>query len=121
MARRAQGVSELTGRLRRPTQRRLRIASALGIDERLQRAHQARVEINRPFSPTTGATRALGNHRFGRLRQLRQRLLHRRTRNTRRPGSHRHPTSTQRLGLRPHHQTPLAFVQMRPQIGELLG
>ena len=44
-------------RLRRPPQRRHRIAPGLRIDQRLQRGHQLRIVLLGPFTSTTGPTR----------------------------------------------------------------
>jgi hypothetical protein len=55
---RAKRVSELTGGLARPPQRRRRVPTGVRVDQRVQRLQQARLALDHPLGPAAGTADA---------------------------------------------------------------
>jgi hypothetical protein len=114
-----QPLSEVAHTLGSPSQKRLRIATGVRIDQPLEIAHQRRVELRQRLAPTT---RLAHPPRRKPLTgpKLSHPLADRFRRDTRRPRRRRDPTppSSPRLARRP--QPPLALIQLTSKRPELL-
>ena len=108
---------QVAGRLRRPPQRRHRVAPLLRLHQRQQRREQPRVQVSGPL-----AAAARPPHPAQRLRpgiQLIHAQRHRGLADPGGPGHQPDPAMPQRPGLGPHQQPPLPLIQMREDHREL--
>jgi hypothetical protein len=110
-------VRQHASRLRRPPQRRHRIAALLRLDQRQQRRAQPRIHVGRPLAPPAGPPRPAQRFRPG--FQLTGTQGHRRLADPGGPGHQPDPAMPQRPGLRPQQQPPLPLIQMREDRLEL--
>jgi hypothetical protein len=98
-------------RLRRPPQRRHRVAPLLGLDQGQQRRPQAGVEIDGALA--SAADPADPTQRLGPRLQLVNTRRHGRLPHSRSPGDQPNPAMPQRPRLSTHQQPPLPLVEMR--------
>ena len=117
MALPGQLLRQLTGRLRRPPQRRHRITPAARLDQGQQRRPQPRIHLGHPLAAP--ARSACPAQRLLAGVQLGGALCHRRLTHARSPGHQPNPAMTHRPGLGSHQQTALPLVQVREQHREL--
>ena len=105
------------GRLRRPAQRRHRIAPLIRLDQGQQSAPETGIKVGQPL-----AAAAVGSRPAQRILprlQLRHPTRHSALPHAGRPRHRPDPAMAERPRVRPRHQPPLPLVQMREQRLEL--
>lgn len=120
MALPGQLLGQVSQRLGRPPQRRLRIPTLIRLDQRQQRRHQLRIQRVRTLAAPTRTADPTRRCRLLAGLQLEHAPANRGLADADRPGHRPHPAMPQRPGLRRQRQTPLPLVQMRQQYLEPL-
>ena len=117
MALAGQLIRQIAGRLRRPPQRRHRIAALLRLDQGQQRRAQPRIRIGGPLAAPAGPPCPAQRLRAG--LQLINAQGHRGLADPGGPGHQPDPAMPQRPGLSAEQQPPLPLIQMREDRLEL--
>lgn len=114
-------IGQVPQRLRRPPQRRHRVASLVGLHQMQQRRNQVRIQLRRRLTTPARAARPADRHRRIRRFQLTDPRTHRRLAHRRRQRHRANTTVTDQPGLRAQRQPLLPFIQVRQQHGEATG